>query len=206
MNANETAYPLAWPAGWPRTRAGAHRRAHFSRKTESGSQELSIAQALERLFGELRRLGAAHPVISTNVETRADGMPRSDRRAPGDPGVAVYFNLRGARRVLACDRWDRVADNIAAIAAHIDAIRAQERYGVGSLERAFAGYAKLPAPEDINWRTLLGFGPNDRVLLEEAEAAWRRLAQAHHPDRGGSHEQMARLNRAIASAREEFKR
>jgi hypothetical protein len=33
-----------------------------------------------------------------------------------------------------------VADNIAAIAAHIDAIRRQDRYGVGTLDQAFAGY------------------------------------------------------------------
>jgi hypothetical protein len=58
----------------------------------------------------------------------------------------VYFKLHGKDRVLACDKWDRVADNIAAIAAHIDAIRRQDRYGVGTIDQAFAGYSALPPP------------------------------------------------------------
>ena len=62
---------------------------------------------------------------------------------PDDPGVAVYFQLHDKERVLACDKWDTVADNIAAIAAHIDGIRRQDRYGVGTIDQAFAGYSAL---------------------------------------------------------------
>ena len=137
-----------------------------------------------------------------NVETRLDGTMRGDRRPPDDPGAAVYFTLKARRLVLACDKWDRVADNLAAIAAHIDALRAQERYGVGTVEQAFSGYAKLPAPDDITWRTVLGLGP--LADLQMTEDAFRRLSMQHHPDRGGSHERMAALNAAIAEARKYF--
>jgi len=45
-----------------------------------------------------------------------------------------------------------VSDNIAAIAAHIEALRAQERYGVGTIEQAFAGYSAL---EHRTWQIVL---------------------------------------------------
>jgi hypothetical protein len=125
------AYPLQWPVGWKRIPAHHRQRAKFAKVntdhhpqigTWKSVQELTVADALRRLFRELDLLSASNCVVSTNVETRADGLPRSDRRAPDDPGVAVYFQLHGKDRVLACDKWDRVADNIAAIAA-VDAIR-----------------------------------------------------------------------------------
>lgn len=127
MTTHETAtrYPLTWPTGWKRTPTHARRRAAF----RHNRTELSIYQATSRLQDELGRLGTQSEILSTNVETRLDGTPRSDRKAPIDPGVAVYFTLKGQPRCLACDKWDRVADNIAAIAAHIEAIRAVDEAG-----------------------------------------------------------------------------
>lgn len=200
-------YPLAWPAGWRRTRPADRQRARFSqssRKWSSDGQhswraasELSIATATKRLLLELDRLGAANEILSTNLVLRLDGLPRSDAREPQDPGAAVYFQLDGKPRTLACDRWLRVADNIAAIAAHIEAIRAVDRYGVGTLEQAFAGYAALPAGEQ--WFEVLGVLPT--ASLEQLDDAYRKLAKAAHPDVGGSHDQMARLNQARETGR-----
>lgn len=144
--------------------------------------QLSIADALARLHSELRRLGARNEILSSNVELRLDGLPRSDRRAPADPGVACYFTLDTQPLVLACDRWDRVADNIAAIALHIDAMRGMDRWGVGSLGQAFAGYAALPPAAD--WRVILGL--NGAITPELIEARFRELARAAHPDAGGT--------------------
>jgi hypothetical protein len=157
------------------------------------SEKLTVAQALDRLQGELRRLYAQRVIVSTNVPTRIDGLPYSNAREPEDPGVAVYFLLKNAPRVLACDRWKRVADNIAAIAGHIDALRAQERYGVGTLEQAFAGYAALPPTAD-DWAIVLGV--KQTATREEIIAAHRKLATEHHPDKGGRLEDMARINAA----------
>lgn len=211
------AYPLSWPHGWPRTDAAKRKAAKFGTKERAYSDDgqhswqesksLTIYAAMRRLTDELGRLGASHRsiLVSTNVETRRDGQPRSDRREPSDPGVAVYFTLAGKDRVLACDKWTRVADNLAAIAGHIDAIRRQERYGVGTLDQAFAGYAALPPPSASvkrPWRSVLMVGPEGR--RGDAEAAFRNLARERHPDRGGSHEQMAELNIAITEARQEL--
>jgi hypothetical protein len=208
------AYPLHWPLGWKRTPAHSRQRAKFAKvNTDFNPQighayktirELSIADALARIFRELDLLSASTCVVSTNVETRLDGTPRSDRRAPDDPGVAVYFKLHGKDRVLACDKWDRVADNIAAIAAHIDAIRRQDRYGVGTIDQAFAGYSALPPPGSTArparpWYEVLGVRLH--ATLDEAEIEYRRRAKVAHPDNGGSAERMAELNAAIAEAR-----
>lgn len=218
-----TAYPLAWPEGWPRTPAAKRGRAKFfSAQTRYGENrswtersDLTIAAARRRLTDELDRLGARYVTLSTNVEVTRDGTPRSDRRAPEDPGVAVYFQLGEKPMVLACDKWDRVADNIAAIAGHIDAMRKQDRYGVGSTERAFAGYEALPPPRSSQvekpWREVLEVSsalcaalPAADVLAI-AEARYRARVKLVHPDNnGGSHDAMVELNRAIASAREEL--
>lgn len=207
-------YPLSWPQGWPRTPTNKRQRARFGKVERKYSADgahswdrrgdLSIYGAMLRLTDELGRLGGSRFLISTNVETR------SDRKPPDDPGVAVYFTLAGKDRVLACDKWDRVPDNIAAIAAHIDAIRRQERYGVGTLEQAFAGYAALPPPGQPFkrewWRVLMFAGPMEGpTALEHAEIMYRKLARERHPDFGGTTEQMAELNAAIAEARKELR-
>lgn len=202
-------HPLNWPAGWRRTPAGERRRARFLKVTSrynaalqrntSMRGELSVFEAVRRLQVQLNRLGADEEILSTNVELRLDGQPRSDRRTPSDPGAAVYFTMSGGKpRVLACDRWDRVADNIAALAAHIEAIRAVDRYGVGTLEQAFAGYRALAASAS-EWWQVLELTPSATRL--EAEEAHRRLAKQHHPDVGGSHDTMAKLNEALETAR-----
>src|SRR6185437_12281199 len=133
------AYPLSWPQHVKRRTQAQRTRAKFGKSMTrynpdgtshyGGKDSLSVADAIKRLFGELDRLGARYVVISSNVEIRQDGLPRSNRREPNDPGVAVYFQLNGKPYCLPCDRYDRVADNIAAVAHHIDATRAIERYG-----------------------------------------------------------------------------
>ncbi|MCR4374208.1 MAG: J domain-containing protein [Acidobacteria bacterium] len=207
-------YPLSWPAGWTRTNAGDRQRASFqTHKTtlerrqdgsvakRSSTNDVSVSDALKRLLGELRRLGVEDGdcIISTNMPTRLDGLPYSTAKEPTDPGAAVYFRLKGQDRVLACDAWSRVAGNLAAIAQHIDAVRRIDRYGVGTLEQAFAGYAALPARGDT-WRSAFGFSPDDPVTADAVEAAFRTRARESHPDVGGSHEAMAALTNARAEA------
>jgi hypothetical protein len=114
------AYPLQWPQGWKR--ASWRQRAAFGQQGARGWKEaLTVAKARQRLSDELDRLGATYVTLSTNIELRLDGQPRSNQAEPGDPGVAAYFRLGGKQIALACDKWDRVADNIAALAKHIEA-------------------------------------------------------------------------------------
>ena len=184
------AYPLSWPTGWARTDPQRRRVAVF----KSEGRDVTIAVARKRLADQLDLLRANNVILSTNVELRADGQPRSDRRAPLDPGVAVYFDLRGRPTVLACDKWTTVADNIVALAKHIDAMRGMDRWGVGTLEQAFTGYAALPAPEPW-WETLGLTGPTRSA--DTIRRAWAAASQRVHPDRpGGSHDKQAAVNAA----------
>lgn len=191
-------YPLSWPGGWKRTERYKRRRAAF--RSRGGA--LTMAAAITRLSGELSRLGATNEILSTNVVTRLDGLPRSGQPEPTDPGAACYFQLKGKPRCLACDSWDRVADNVAAIAQHIDALRRIDRYGVGTMEQAFAGYAALPSAAG-SWFVVLEFAAPPKTWAE-VEARHTELAKRHHPDLGGNVDTMAKINAARDTARQEF--
>ena len=183
MNNNPTPYPLAWPTGWPRTRASDRERSRF-RNARAVDDQLSMTDATNRLIRECRLLGAANVIVSTNVAVRRDGLPYARQRTPEDPGAAVYFKLESVPEglVLACDRWLRVEDNIAAVAAHIGALRGIDRWGVGSVRQAFAGYKRLTAGDaPTPWWEVLGI---DRQAPAVAvKKAYKELAKLHHPDR-----------------------
>lgn len=216
---NQTAYPLSWPNAWPRTPAHRRQPAPFFTVTKRPSSvtpgatwttkgKRSMNTATDDILSELRRLGAQRVVISTNTELRNDGLPYSNRRAPDDPGAAVYFTLKGKPCVLAVDKWNRVEDNLYAIAKHVEALRGQERWGVGTVEQAFAGYTALPAPGEsgsATWYNVLGV-PVD-APFEAAQDAYRNEAKLCHPDQpNGAHEKMIRLNQAWDMARKHYNR
>jgi hypothetical protein len=185
-------FPLEWPIGWKRTPAQNRVNGPFRTKHRAW---LSVSEATARLEDELARLGAKDPTLSSNVSLRLDGRPRSDEN-PKDPGAAIYFSFRGKATVLAADRYYLVADNIAAIAAHIESLRRIERHGVGTIEQALAGYRSLPADTAANWRAVFGFGADTKPTVDQVDEAYKRFAKVKHPDVGGTEIEMAHLNRA----------
>lgn len=200
------AYPLSWPEGWPRTSDHRRERARFHKKgSRNWADALTVTDGVARVLTELERMGIDRQdaIVSTNVRTRLDGLPRSGEREPTDPGAAVYWQERGgARRVLAIDQYNRVADNLAAIAATLDALRAVERHGGARiLERAFTGFTALAAPGARDWRAVMGFAAGEIVNLDTARSRYRQLAQTLHPDKGGSNDDFARLNAAYEAAK-----
>ncbi len=207
-NAPDNAYPLSWPISWPRCRNPTRAKFGATREVQSAHspgvswkqrKPLTVAESRTRLLDELDRLGARQVVISTNMRARADGLPYSTAAEPKDGGVAVYFRLKGEPRVLACDRWDRVADNLAALAKHIEAVRGQVRWGVGSLEQAFGGYRALPAMGEVkHWSEVLGLPREADVEIIQARRV--ELLRRHHPDRGGDHARAAEVNEAADQA------
>lgn len=193
----EFAYPVAWPLG--RKKEGGYQQAQW----KSGGSRLNFDQAVARLRQQVnaitkpgRNWRVLEQTLSTNFELRIDGRPRRDRGRPVDQAVAFYFELDGQPHVLACDRFNRIEDNIAAIAAHIEALRGQERWGVADMKQAFAGHVALPAPEQ--WWQILGVGM--QATRQEIELAYRAKARTAHPDAGGSDAAMARLNAARDAA------
>ena len=214
-----TKYPLAWPIGWKRTKEGARFRARFNKKVRKYQDDpdpakrqsylvhgdVTIAEGTSRVLKSLALLGATgEAIISSNLTLRLDGLPRGGQGEPHDPGVAVYWSVRRqtGHKVMAIDQYDRVADNLAAIAATLEAMRAIERHGGATiLERTFTGFTALPEPN--NWRHVLGF--TDGMLdWSQVQDRYRDLAKTRHPDRGGTEAAMMELNRAYADARREL--
>lgn len=225
---NETAYPLYWPKTQARTPVSKRRgdapfsvgemQSAVTRELRDGQWKdvpvsrrrtkiVSLPIAVDRLEDQLQRLGAQAVVLSTNLELRLNGLPRAGQRDPEDPGAAVWFNLNKKRLVFACDKWTRVADNIAALAAHIRAIRSVENFGVGTMEQAFEGYRTL---EDFSsgvmpWKRVLGFPADSHPTLAQVEAKWKeRMKEVHPRMQGESSLQATQLNVAIAQARVEL--
>ena len=188
---SEQAYPLRWPEGWPRTR-----------NPERSRFDVTHSRAQAELLDQLRLMGARYPVISTNIPLRRDGLPYASARPPQDCGVAVYFQRRGKQMTFACDRWDRVGDNIRAISKTIEAMRGIERWGASDMmERAFAAFEALPppgAPVQASCWDILGLEPGaDATTIK---AAWRKRMKTSHPDQGGTREEFEQVQRAYEQA------
>lgn len=210
------AYPLAWPVGWKRTPEESRKGGKFFRSekvySDTGSRtksyQMTVEVARKRLIAELDRMGIPdyQVILSTDIPLRKDGFQRSDYE-PANPGAAVYWRDRNEQRVMAIDLYDRVADNIAALAATIEAMRAIERHGGAViLDRAFSGFAALPAPVSGQkpWRDVLGVEP-DETLPRAIEEAYKRKRFAAHPDReGGSHEAFLAVQAAYEQAAREL--
>lgn len=175
MNEEITNFPLSWPVGWGRTK-------HFERKSSKFGKH-SIISSARILENEIRLMHGKGMIISTNLRVRNDGLPYSNQRMPDDAGVAVYFEWKKKPIVFACDKYKTVEDNLWAIVKHLEALRGQERWGVGSLDQAFAGYMALPDPVTRKWWEVLGVpSDSDDATIK---MAYIRLAKFHHPDAGG---------------------
>ena len=179
-------FPLCWPVGRARTRYPT--RSNF---------ETTFAVARDELVAEVKRLGGRKLVLSTNIPLRQDGLPYASYRRVDDFGVAAYFEYDGKQVCFACDRWDRIEDNMRAIVKTIDALRGIARWGTGDmLKAAFTGFTALPAPGAKKaWHEVLGVAAHAPTGVVENAA--RVARSTSHPDRpGGSHDRMVEVNRA----------
>lgn len=181
-----SAFPLEWPQGWPRTsrRASTH---NFGGHIYG----LSFDRARRQLFEELARLGAKSVVLSTNVPLRNDGVPYASAadRILDDPGVAVYFTLKGRQFAMARDGFVHIAANMRSLSLAIEGLRQLERHG-GShmMDLAFSGFTALPPPPTC-WQ-VLGIPPrsDDGVI----RAAFKTLAMQSGSSGNVDMDQLAR--------------
>lgn len=194
-----TRYPLCWPPGRPRT----------ERPTRS-KFDTDLGRARDELLHELRLLGASDVVLSSNLRLRLDGLPYADQREPDDAGVAVYFRYKGRSVAFACDRWNRVRDNVQAIRHTIEALRGIARWGTGDMvEAAFTGFAMLPPARSAiitprHWWDVLGCSAS--TSTEGVTVAYREKAKRYHPDRNPGDEDAAAKFAEVSDAWERFKR
>lgn len=206
------AYPLHWPDGWPRTAPHMREdgRDRFGRRTGAQKawgrvkQPVTLSWARDGLIEELDRMGARHIVISSDLRLRLDGIPASNQRRPEDPGVAVYFALKGQAMVMARDAFERIEDNPRSLGLAVEGLRQVQRHGGGAmLERAFAGFTALPPPEAMS---VIHAPPPARpwweVLGVAADAPWAVVKGAYRGlvmEAGGA---SAEITAAWAQARE----
>lgn len=189
------AFPLQWPEAWPRT--DANRRddgsGKFIKRSGFDSRSITLAEAVGELVRELDLLGAQNLIVSTNIEPRLDGMPRSGQAIPDDPGIAIYFSLGGNQKVMARDAYLKPEHNVRSLCLAIEGLRQLERHGGGTMmEKAFSGFDALPAPsadnavaKSVNWFDVLGCNETDD--RDTVQAAYRQRVKEVHPDQGGSY-------------------
>lgn len=195
-----TAYPLAWPDGWPRTRAEDRKAGSsvFTRSHAAGGP-WTFAEARDRLNDELWKHTSHPPVLSTNFDVGRNGPMEGRGRRPDDEGVAIYFDRDGKPFVMACDRFHDAEGNMRSLTLALEALRQLERHGGGvMMERAYQGFSALPPPNDgpreKPWREVFGFIPAfgtiasglmpEQCMLIVSDTYRRKAAELgpEHPD------------------------
>src|SRR5580704_3939230 len=131
--------PLKWPIGWPRARCKTS-GVRFSQQDSSGMRSpVTLNRAEAMLRDELGKLGAKRVLVTVGG---------------GGGAAAVYFTRGTQLLVMAQDAYDSDAANLRSIGRAIEGMRTLERHGGGAMmDRAFAGFAALPAPRSC-WETL----------------------------------------------------
>ncbi len=184
-----TAFPLSWPAGFPR-----------AQRREPGRFKTTLSAALKNVQSSLRLFGSDSGKAVTGIVMSSNVTLGSER--PSDPGVAVYFTWEQLQVCIPVDRYDSVAGNLQAIHHIIEARRVELRHGTLALVRAsFAGFKALPAPK--SWREVLEIGVA-ATSRDDVEQAFKRLARTRHPDTGGDTAAMSELNEARQNALREL--
>jgi hypothetical protein len=200
MTEHITASPLTWPDGWTRTKSP--ERSRFGK----WQKPVSIAVATTFVLEELRRMGIGdwNVIISTDLRLRQDGLPYSNQREPDDKGASVWWKDGDEQRVIALDKYDRIADNIYAIGKTIEAMRGIERWGGGEiLERTFTGFTALPNPDaQPSWRDVLDYYGDD---IDDANTAYKVARAVAHPDKGGDTDRFYLVNQAWEQAEQELR-
>lgn len=165
------AYPLHWPANWP--------RAQFP---EQSRFKTTFAKARDSLFKELERMKAKDVILSTNIQLTRDGLPYARRNQPDDRGVAIYFKFKGKDMTFACDRWVKVEENIQAIRKTIEALRGIERWGASDMiEKAFAGFVALEHGPKRPWYKVLHTHETAPVYL--VKRMYKLACAKYHDDK-----------------------
>lgn len=189
-----TAYPLHWPAGFPRSK-----NLKESRFKTTLPQAISNVKDSLRLFGSDSGKKLSDVVISSNVTLGVSN--------PADPGVAVYFTWDGLQVCIPVDCYRKLEFNLQAIHHIIEARRVELRHGTLNLVRAsLQGFAALPPPSDYRpWKAVLEWQDGFALTKTNVNARYQELARRRHPDaEGGSTEAMAELNLARDAALKEI--
>lgn len=187
-------FPLAWPLGYPR---------HEGNKITSRFKA-TVDNARKGVFREIKLLKGKDVIISTNIPLRRDGnFYASLKPVSDDLGVAVYFTFKNEQKVVCCDAYKTIVENIRAIEKSINAIRGLENWKCSDiLNQAFSGFKALPENIMRNCWSILGI--QKTADLTAVRNAYTTLAKKHHPDvAGGNHEKFIEIKKAYMQAAKE---
>lgn len=199
--------PLNWPDDVPMRDDSERKLGRFA----EGKDAISVAQAVERLDREIKRLGGDNASLCANFSVTAGRKTiRMEVMRRENQAVCLRFNIGDQLFVMPMDGYTDAAQNIAGLAAHIEATRAIERHGVATVSQVLNNFAALPPRSGEAaikpkrpWYDVLG------ILQESSlgviEAVFRELSKVHHPDHGGDPGNYQELMDAIKEAREEKK-
>lgn len=169
----------------------------------------AYSNTLDLLEAELRHLKAKRIVIQLSLgeqDIRIDGLPRATAR-PSHPGVILSFDSKHGPLSYPCDTFLDWQCNLRAIALSLEHLRVVDRYGVTKRGEQYTGWQQLP-PATTGEDSTKEYAA--QVISEFCCASWRELLadpvalalaiktamKAAHPDCGGSHEAMIRVNKA----------
>lgn len=186
-------FPLHWPQGYPVTEY----------RTES-KFKCTFAEARDGIYYELDRLGSEAYFISCNINRNKSGQLIAGRLVYDNPGVAVYFKYNGEQKVIACDKWKYIHENLRAIEKSLEAIRGLDRWGCTNIiSQAVSGMKELPMNAGNSsrswWQVLEALQNSSDELIENN---YKRLRKQYHPDMpGGDNDKFV----AVQKAYEEYK-
>lgn len=200
MTDTPTRFPLAWPTGRPRAKSRSGGPYYWKPYDSTSAKEITVARAMDRLEAELKRMGAVNIVVSTNLTVGVRGFFLSGQGEPQDPGVAVYFTLKGKQIVLALDAFTKLAQNIAGLAAHIEATRKIERIGVATAAETLMAFQALPPPEKPRrpWREVLQMTAVVNPDEEYVQTLYRMLSKRTNGDEAAQLELNLARDEALA--------
>lgn len=128
-------------------------------------------------------------------------VARDEARATNTGVTVTYTPVRGRQEIrLHKSNLGRAVDNFRALYLGIEAIRMNEKRGIGDViaqhYQALAAPASARDPYEV-------LGVRSSEPLEDIEAIYRSKAKRAHPDAGGNEAAMKELNEAIERVRVE---
>lgn len=193
---------IDWPAGFTRRSPAERERTRKFRTT--------MSKAFSDLEAEMDRLDVDDFRYSFDAPARQkDDRPYANV-TPDDPSFVLRWTMDGTQYAVACDRWDRLRDNVRSVGLYIKEKRKMENRPVTTGESEFANAALPSGNEDV---IVAGAGgeTDDRAPHEILEVspdaspeaikgAARQLQSKHHPDNGTEPDQAEFI--AVSKAKE----
>jgi hypothetical protein len=181
-------------------------------------------KAMALLRYELQRIGATDVVLEAGFDAkqiRVDGYPYSNAR-PSHHTVRISFRRNGkVPMAMTSGGWADWVLNVYMIAKTLENLRAIDRYGCTSKGEQYAGWSQLPpgaangdgvgaiqagefasVADAMRFLSTTGDGEILSLSADDLDKVYRAAAIKAHPDKGGSHELMSKVNRARDYVRE----